>query len=174
MRRTRVSSLATTRRAMLRNAGRATLATGVAVALSQATPAASQESGAAGLTGTWLVTNATPGSIPNSTLVTFIPGGAFIRSGTAHLTETPGHGAWAQVGAREYDITYMTVRFDKEGTFIGHRKQWLRATIDPSGMSWTARLRGTTIDTEGVEAPLGPEGMNSAVRLVAGPFPETG
>jgi hypothetical protein len=129
----------------------------------------SQDEAMSGLTGSWLVTNSSPGSPANATLVTFIPGGAFIRAGTSHLSESPGHGAWKQVGESEYDITYVTVQFDKDGTFIGHRKSWLHATIDPSGTKFTAMARGATIDRNGVETP-GTPGQNSGVRMVAEPF----
>jgi hypothetical protein len=154
------------RRSVLKKAG---VAAGAALALTQAGRAAAQDMDSGGLTGSWLVTNAAPGSPANATLVTFIPGGAFIRAGNLHPAETPGHGAWRQVGDFEYEITYMTLQFDKEGNWIGHRKSWLHATVDPSGTKFTARTRGATIDRNGVETP-GNISANMGVRMVAEPF----
>jgi hypothetical protein len=148
---------------VLKNAG---VAAGAALAMTAAGRALAHDEGASGLTGSWLVS--TPGGIANGTLVTFIPGG-FIRAGTTLPMETPGHGAWKQVGDHEYDITYVTIQFDKDGTFIGHRKSWLHATVDPSGTSFSAIFRGVTIDRDGVETPR-TSGQNSGVRMVAEPF----
>ena len=86
----------------------------------------------------------------------------------------PGARAWAQVGDNEYDITYMTVQLDDAGNFIGNRKTYLRATMAPSGMRFTARVRTKTIDAQGVESELGAETMNGGVRLPAGPYPDAG
>ena len=159
----------TTRRTVLRHVSVAALATaGLSVAASPAHAQSAQ--GEAGLSGSWLVTNTAPGSVRNATLVTFIPGGAFIRAGTSHLSETPGHGAWRRVSDSEYEITYYTIRFDAAGEFAGHRKTFLLATIDPTGMNFTARVRTVTIDAEGNET-LGAEGSNQGVRMVAEPFP---
>jgi hypothetical protein len=162
------TSRSTTRRAVLRGAGAAALG-GAALSLTAA-PAGAQGQNEAGLTGSWLVTNGVPGSTPNATLVTFIPGGAFIRAGTAHLSETPGHGAWRRVGDSDYEITYYTIRFDATGAFNGHRKTFLLATVDPTGMTFNARTRTVTIEADGTET-LGAEGSNRGVRMVAEPFP---
>jgi hypothetical protein len=163
------ASHSTSRRAVLRGAGAAALG-GAALSLTAATAGAQRQNEEAGLTGSWLVTNGVPGSIANTTLVTFIPGGAFIRAGTAHLSETPGHGAWRHVGDRDYEITYYTIRFDATGAFNGHRKTFLLATVDPTGMTFNARTRTVTIETDGTET-LGAEGSNRGVRMVAEPFP---
>src|SRR5690349_16232970 len=104
-----------TRRAVLRGASAAAL--GGAVLSATVAPVGAQGQTEPGLTGSWLVTNSAPGSVANGTLVTFIPGGAFIRAGTAHLSETPGHGAWRRIGDNQYEITYYTIRFDAAGAF---------------------------------------------------------
>jgi hypothetical protein len=163
---------ATSRRALLRNAGRATVAAGAALSVGYVSPVAAQED-ANGAIGSWRVTNAAPGSQPNSVLVTFIPGGVFLRAGTTHPTESPGFGAWRQVGDNRFEVTYMVVQFDKAGTFIGHRKSWLDVTLNPSGMSWTARTRGATIDPSGNETPTA-AGANGGERIVAEPYSEEG
>ncbi len=175
MRPTRSLPLASGRRALLALAGKAAVAAAGAVALAHA-PAAAQESSSAGLTGTWLLNTPPPAGefAPVRTIATFIPGGAFIPAGAMHRTETPGHGAWVQVGENEYDITYMTVQLDDAGNFIGNRKTFLRATMDPSGMRFTARVRTRTIDAQGVESEFGAEAMNGGVRLAAGPYPDVG
>ena len=133
-------------------------------------PAEAYSQSRADLTGSWLVTNGAPGAVPNTTLVTFVPGGAFVRAGTTHLMETPGHGAWQHITDRDFAITYYTLRFDGSGAFIGHRKTFLLATVEPDGMRFQARTRTLTIDADGTEI-LGPEGSNRGVRMVAEPFP---
>jgi hypothetical protein len=164
----------TSRRVLLRTAGRATVAAGATLAAAHASPVAAQQNDAvAALIGSWIVNaaNPAPGAVPNGTLVSFTPGGGFTRAGVTHPTESPGFGAWTQVGDSEFDVTYLVVQFDKQATFIGHRKAWLHVTLDPSGMSWTAQTRGALIDPKGTEAPTPalPGGLRGE-RMVAEPF----
>jgi len=175
MRPTRLLSLSSSRRAWLALASKAAAA-GAGAAIATQGSATAQETNSQGLTGTWLLNTPPPVGefAPVRTVATFIPGGAFIRAGAMHRTETPGHGAWAQVGDNEYDITYITVQVDDAGNFVGNRKTYLRATMDPSGMRFTARVRTKTIDSQGLESEFGAETMNGGVRLPAGPYPDTG
>ena len=162
------------RRALAVSVGGGGVVAGAALAAVAVPAVYGQETDPAGIVGTWLVTNAAPGSIRNSTLVQFFPRRSLFRTGAAHLSKTPGFGAWTQTGEREYEVTYMTVQVDKEGAFNGHRKTWLKIALDPSGTSWSAQTRGTLIDKDGVQAPIGAPGRNGGVRLVAEPFPADG
>jgi hypothetical protein len=163
----------TSRRALLRTAGRATLAAGATLAVTQASPVAAQDDAAATLIGSWIVNavNPAPGAVSNGTFVSFTPGGGFSRAGISHPTESPGYGAWKQVGDAEFEFTYQVIQFDKQGNFIGHRKAWGHLILDPSGMSWTApQTRGALIDPNGVETATPPlPGGIRGDRMIAEP-----
>jgi hypothetical protein len=105
----------TSRRALLRIAGQATLAAGGVFAAVDR-PVAAQDD-AASIVGSWIVNpvNPAPGAAPNSTFVSFTPGGGFTRAGISHPTESPGYGAWKQVGDAEFEFTYQVAQFDKQG-----------------------------------------------------------
>jgi hypothetical protein len=162
------------RRALLRTASRASAAAaGATLAFGHIDSVAARQSDAtASLLGCWVVNavNPAPTAVPNGTLVSFTPGGGFTRAGVTHPTESPGFGAWTQVGESEFDVTYLVVQFDMQGTFIGHRKAWLHITLDTSGMSWTAQTLGALIDPKGTETatPALPGGLRGE-RLVAEP-----
>jgi hypothetical protein len=169
MRRSNSFPRGTTRRALLRNAGGATVVAGAILGIRNVSAARAQDDESTGLIGSWRLTGAAPGSRPNTVLATFLPGGVFMRAGNTHPTETPGFGAWKQVSDDRFEATYMVVQFDTAGTIIGHRKAWLDVTLNPSGMSWTGRTRAATIDLSGNET-LGPLGATGAERIVAEPF----
>ena len=114
------------------------------------------------------------GAVPNSTFVSFTPGGGFTRTGLTHPAESPGFGAWKQIGGAEFEFTYQVVQFDKQGNFIGRRKAEVHVILDPSGMTWTAPLtRGALIDPNGVEtvSPLSPSAAGGlrGERMIAEP-----
>ena len=94
---------------------------------------------------------------------------AFIRAGTAHLMETPGHGAWEHVRDRDYAITYDTLRFDPSG-LRRSSKDLSPGDTDADATTFEARTRTLTIDADGTEV-LGAEGSNRGVRMVPEPFP---
>ncbi|SRR5579884_952424 len=156
------------RRTAVRTAASA-LAAGTAVAAGMVAPPARASAGAGSLVGTWIVTSTRAGSVPNGILVTVLPDGGFLRTGNTHPTESPAMGAWRQVGDADYEVTYLALQFDNAGTFIGHRKTWLQIPLDPSGDSFTGRLRVVTLDRNGAEsAPT--EGEIRGTRMVAEPF----
>src|SRR5262249_49500268 len=128
------------RRAAMRTAGSAIAASAALAAGMPAGPVRADNS-AGGLVGTWIITSARAGSVPSGILVPVLPDGGFLRTGNAHPTESPAMGVWQQVSDTVYDVTYMALQFDNAGTFIGHRKTWLRIPLDPSGDSFTGRFR---------------------------------
>ena len=154
------------RRTAVRTAGSA-LAAGAALA-ARAGAVQAQEAPVS-LVGTWIITSTRAGSVPNGILVLVLPDGGFLRTGNAHPTESPAMGVWRQVGDADYEVTYMALQFDNTGTFIGHRKSWLRIPLDASGDSFTGRFRVVTLDLSGTEsAPT--EGEIRGTRMVAEPF----
>jgi hypothetical protein len=163
----------TSRRALLRTAGRATLAAGATLAVAHTSPVAAQDDAAATIIGSWIVNsvNPAPGALANGTFVSFTPGGGFSRAGVSHPTESPGYGAWKQVGDTEFEFTYQVIQFDKQANFIGHRKAWVHLKLDPSGMSWAStQARGALIDPDGVETPTPPPpGGIRGDRMIAEP-----
>ena len=156
------------RRAAVRTAGGAIVA-GAALAAGMPAGPARADNSAGSLVGTWIITSTRAGSVPNGILVTVLPDGSFLRTGNTHPTETPAMGVWRQVNDTVYDVTYMALQFDNAGTFIGHRKTWLRIPLDASGDSFTGRFRVVTLDLNGAEsAPT--EGEIRGTRMVAEPF----
>ena len=152
------------RRGVLAAAAKATLAGG-ALGLGTAPATARAEGEAPDVVGSWMVSTATQ---RNGTLVTFIPGGAFIRTGVTFKNETPGHGAWEQVGDWEYIVTYLTVQVDDKGQISGYRKSWIRLTLDPSGQTFTAQSEGAALDKDG-KGQRRPNNQLFGVRMVAEP-----
>jgi hypothetical protein len=122
------------------------------------------------LVGTWIVTSTRAGSVPNGILVTVLPDGGFLRTGNTHPTESPAMGRWSQVNDAVYDVTYLALQFDGAGTYIGHRKTWLRITLDhPSGANFTGLFRVVTLDLNDEQsAPV--EGQILGTRMVAEAF----
>ena len=156
------------RRTAVRTAGSA-LAVGAALATGMVARTARAGDGAGSLVGTWVVSSTRAGTIPNAILVTVLADGGFLRTGNAHPTESPAMGRWQQVDDGVYDVTYRALQFDNAGTFIGHRKTWIRITLDPAGDSFSGLARVVTIDVSGVEAaPTAAEIVG--IRMVVEPF----
>jgi hypothetical protein len=65
-----------------------------------------------GLIGAWIVTASRPGGVGKN-MLTFSSDGTFFRSGDTHPVLSGGHGAWRQMGDKEYDATYIAFRFDQ-------------------------------------------------------------
>jgi hypothetical protein len=155
-----------TRRSFVRSVAAGGLGASAAVAFSERVSA--QDASTRTLVGTWMVTS-TRGAVANGVLVTVFPDGSFIRTGIAHATETPGHGVWRQVDDRVYEVTYLAIQLDGSGAFAGHRKSWLRISLDADGNSFDGLTRGAALDVNGVETDLG-DGAIRGVRMVVEPF----
>ena len=156
------------RRSIVRTAGTA-IAAGAALATGMVARTARADAKDDSLVGTWIVTSTRAGSVPNGILVTVLPDGGFLRTGNSHPTESPAMGRWQQVDDAVYDVTYLALQFDGAGTYIGHRKSWLRITLDQSGASFTGLFRVVTLDLNDEQsAPV--EGQILGTRMVAEAF----
>src|SRR5262245_40553476 len=71
------------------------------------------------LPGSWLVSNVTPQGLQTRALFTFHPDGTLTQVNVNHPTQSPGHGTWRQATEREFDATFWSLEFDREGTLIG-------------------------------------------------------
>ncbi len=83
-----------------------------------------------GLVGAWIVTASRPGGVGKN-LLTFSSDGTFFRSGDKHPVLSGGHGAWKQVGDKEYDATYIAFRFDQSGKWTGSTKTRIHIVAGP-------------------------------------------
>ena len=89
-----------------------------------------------GLVGAWIVTASRPAGVGKN-LLTFSSDGTFFRSGDTHPVLNGGHGAWKQVGDREFDATYIAFRFDQNGKWIGSTKTRIHITAGPGDNEFT-------------------------------------
>jgi hypothetical protein len=80
--------------------------------------------------GTWVMTSSRTDGSEGTVLLALTSDGTFLRIGDAHPVESPGVGAWTQVSAREFDITYMALQFDAEGQLVRTRQTSLRLTMN--------------------------------------------
>jgi hypothetical protein len=115
-------------------------AAGVAAAFLPGRGAAgAQESGPSagpGLVGAWLVASSRPTG-PGVVLLTFTSDGTFFRSGETHPVLSVAHGVWAPVGERDFDATYIALRFDENRAHIGSQRTRIRITLGPDPDQFT-------------------------------------
>jgi hypothetical protein len=140
------------------------------------------ESDSKQLEGSWMGT-LTPTNLPFSfpVLITFIPKGGVVASGLLYVRDTSlgnilgtaGHGEWKQVGAREFQINFVSLLQgapdnENPGTALGTDNFSLRVELDKEGTA----LNG---DFEDVVKNLGGEvvftttGTYHATRIRAEP-----
>src|SRR5262245_105483 len=94
-----------------------------------------------GLDGTWVV--------DGNLLIQFTRDGGYRRSGADQPLESPGYGTWVRVGDREFDVTYMALRFDADHNFIGTRKANVRLRFNEAFDEFTGLGRGSVFDLDG-------------------------
>ena len=99
------------------------------------------------LVGAWLVTSARSGGVGKN-MLTFSSDGTFFRSGDTHPNLSGGHGAWKQVGAGEFDATYVAFRFGENREWIGSTKTTLRITLGDSPNEFKGTARAVTRDLD--------------------------
>jgi len=100
--------------------------------------------------GTWVITGArADGSLRSTTFVALTADGSFFRAGENHPLESPGVGAWTRVGEHEFEVTYVALQFDVDGSFRGSRKSWQRLTMNSTFDEFTGVSRGEEIDRDG-------------------------
>jgi hypothetical protein len=114
----------------------------------QAATAPTSQGGTA-LGGSWVVASTAQDQAPTTTLLTFAPDGGFLESGQSHPLESPGHGTWARSGDRQYDISYVALRFDPGRRFVGSRKANVRISVNATFDACTGESRSQLLDEAG-------------------------
>src|SRR6266542_342174 len=89
-----------------------------------------------GLVGAWLVSASRPTG-DGVVLLTFTSDGTFFRSGDSHPLLSVAHGAWKRISDREFDATYIALRFDENRKFVGTQKTRIRITQGPGEDEFT-------------------------------------
>lgn len=103
-----------------------------------------------GLVGAWLVSASRPGG-EGVVLLTFTSDGTFFRSGDTHPTLSVAHGAWKRASNREFEGTYIALRFDENRKFVGTQKTRLRITQGPGANEFSGLAKVSVLDTSGKE-----------------------
>lgn len=103
-----------------------------------------------GLVGAWLVSASRTGG-QGVVLVTFLSDGTFIRSGDTHPVLSAAHGAWKRISEREFDATYIALRFDENRKFVGTQKTRIRITAGPGENEFTGLAKVSVLDLDGKE-----------------------
>lgn len=79
--------------------------------------------GLEGIEGSWVTSVPRGGGRPPlTTLITFTADGGFVQTNSEHPIRSPAHGAWVRVGERGFAATWVALRFDEAGNFLGTRK----------------------------------------------------
>lgn len=102
------------------------------------------------LEGSWIsdVTNLETGA-RQITLWTFISDGTLISSNRDHPIRGPAHGAWVRTGDREFAVTFIRIRFDTDGNFIGTQKLRAQITLNEALDEFTSRTQNEFFDVDG-------------------------
>ena len=127
------------------------LATGAAAAFLPGRAAVrAQETGptASGLVGAWLVSSSRPTG-QGFVLLTFTSDGTFFRSGDTHPVLSVAHGVWVPVGGRDFDATYIAMRFDENRAHVGFQKTRIRITVGPDPDQFTGLAKVRTLGVDG-------------------------
>jgi len=103
-----------------------------------------------GLVGAWLVSASRPGG-QGVVLLTFTSDGTFFRSGDTHPVLSAAHGAWKRISEREFDATYIALRFDENRKFVGTQKTRIRITAGPGENEFTGLAKVSVLDLDGKE-----------------------
>jgi hypothetical protein len=113
--------------------------------------AKAQEAGSsegAALVGAWLASASRPTG-QGVALLTFASDGTFFRSADNHPIQSVGHGVWLPVGEREFDASYIALRFDDSGTHIGSQKTRIRISVGPGMDQFTGMAKVSTLGLDG-------------------------
>ena len=103
-----------------------------------------------GLVGAWLVSASRPGG-QGVVLLTFTSDGTFFRSGDTHPLLSVAHGAWKRISDREFDATYVALRFDENKKFVGTQKTRIRIAQGPGEEEFTGVAKVSILDLNGKE-----------------------
>jgi hypothetical protein len=111
------------------------------------------------LVGTWRVSFSRPPA-RGLALVTFTSDGTSVRTTDRSPFMSASHGAWQQLGEREFQATWHAFQFDAKGAHSGNQKAVFRVTISADGNSLTGVGMGTTQNLDGTpresETAVGP------------------
>lgn len=103
-----------------------------------------------GLVGAWLVSASRAGG-QGVVLLTFTSDGTFFRSGDTHPILSVAHGAWKRINDREFEATYLALRFDENRKFIGTQNTRIRITHGPNESEFTGLAKVRILDLNGKE-----------------------
>lgn len=136
-----MTDLRPNRRQVLKRAG----ALGALAALVSPTVACAKQAGAqqargsaVGLEGAWhvITTPEGPGAPPPlPVLIVFAAGGGLVVSGRP--PGTPGFGAWVRTRENTFALTFLALRFDPQGHFVGSTKVRAQANVSQDGNTYT-------------------------------------
>jgi hypothetical protein len=121
-----------------------------------------------GLVGAWLASASRAGG-QGVVLLTFSSDGTFFRSGDTHPILSVAHGTWKQTGDRQYDATYIALRFDDAKKFIGMQQTRIRITEGPSGNEFSGLAKVRVLDASGKDERTS-ETKLAGKRIVVEPF----
>jgi hypothetical protein len=119
----------------------------------------------AGLAGSWKSLIIVADRPPLTTLITFISDGTLIQTSSDHPTRSPGHGAWAQTGERDYTFSFERLVFDAAGTFTETQKASARLTLAEDGDAYTGEITSEFFDLAGTLLRAGRPSEMQATRL---------
>jgi hypothetical protein len=100
-----------------------------------------------GLVGAWIVTASRPTGVGKN-LLTFSSDGTFFRSGDTHPVLSGAHGAWKQVGDKEFDATYIAFQFDQDRKWIGSTKTRIHIISGPGDDEFAGVAKVSTRDMQ--------------------------
>ena len=103
-----------------------------------------------GVVGAWLVSASRPGG-QGVVLLTFTSDGTFFRSGDTHPVLSVAHGSWKRISDREFDATYIALRFDQDRKFVGTQKTRIRITQGPGENEFMGLAKVSVLDLNGKE-----------------------
>jgi hypothetical protein len=121
-----------------------------------------------GLVGAWLASASRAGG-QGVVLLTFSSDGTFFRSGDTHPILSVAHGTWKQTGDRQYDATYIALRFDDAKKFIGTQQTGIRITQGPTDNEFSGLAKVRVLDASGKEERTS-ETKLAGKRIVVEPF----
>lgn len=98
-----------------------------------------------GLVGAWLVSASRPGG-RGVLLLTFTSDGTFFRSGDTHPLLSVAHGVWKRISDREFEATYIALRFDQNRRFVGTQKTRIHITQGPGEDEFTGLAKVSLLD----------------------------
>ncbi|SPQ01080.1 hypothetical protein NBG4_420004 [Candidatus Sulfobium mesophilum] len=60
-----------------------------------------------------------------------------------------GHGVWKRINDREFDGTYIALRFDENRKLVGTQKTQIRITLGPDEKNFSGLAKVSLLDLKG-------------------------